>query len=53
MLVAIVAMLAMLACAFTVVASAEGYDGLPTTVTVKYEDLTIGLEKDARLGSRQ
>lgn len=46
MLVAIVAMLAMLACAFTVVASAEGYDGLPTTVTVKYEDLTIGLEKD-------
>ena len=47
MLAIVLAMLAMLACAFTVAVSADGYEGLPTTVTVGYEDLTVGLEKDA------
>ena len=46
-LVAVVAMLAVLACAFTVAASADGYEGLPTTVEVGYEDLTVNLAQDA------
>ena len=46
-LVIALAMLAVLACTFTVAVSADDYDALPTSIDVKYEDLTIGLSQDA------